>query len=79
MRRAVLGGIALYRRWISPLLPPACRFRPTCSEYAYEAVAVHGVLRGGWLAVRRLVRCGPWHPGGWDPVPGARGRERHVG
>ena len=61
--------IGVYRRWISPLLPPACRFYPSCSAYAVEAVTVHGALRGSWLALRRLLRCGPWHPGGLDPVP----------
>ncbi|MGE5236448.1 MAG: membrane protein insertion efficiency factor YidD [Acidobacteriota bacterium] len=63
---AVLGA---YKRWVSPLLPPACRFEPTCSAYMREAVAIHGVGRGVWLGVRRLARCHPWHPGGVDPVP----------
>lgn len=58
-----------YRWFLSPLLPPACRFHPSCSEYAEEALERHGALRGGWLAARRLCRCGPWHPGGCDPVP----------
>ena len=57
-------------QWIlRPLLPPACSFHPSCSEYAEEALERHGPWRGGWLAVRRLCRCGPWHPGGCDPVP----------
>lgn len=57
-------------RWIlRPLLPPACRFHPSCSEYAEEALERHGPWRGSWLAARRLCRCGPWHPGGCDPVP----------
>jgi len=69
MRRVAIALIGLYRRWISPVLPPACRFAPSCSEYAAAAIEKHGVLRGGMLAARRLVRCGPWHPGGFDPVP----------
>ncbi|NUN16598.1 MAG: membrane protein insertion efficiency factor YidD [Myxococcales bacterium] len=69
-RQFVLGALAFYKRWISPLLPPACRFYPTCSQYASDAVAYHGVVRGTWLAVRRLLRCHPWHVGGYDPVPG---------
>ena len=58
-----------YRWFLSPLLPPGCRFHPSCSEYADEALARHGAWRGGWLAARRVCRCGPWHPGGHDPVP----------
>lgn len=61
--------IAGYRRLVSPLLPPACRFYPTCSEYAAEAVSRHGPLRGGVLAVKRVCRCHPWSEGGVDPVP----------
>jgi hypothetical protein len=66
---AVLRG---YQRWISPALPPTCRFHPSCSAYAIEALGVHGVARGTLLTVRRLLRCGPWHPGGLDPVPPRR-------
>lgn len=71
--RLVISALAGYKRWISPLLPPACRFVPTCSEYMQEAVAMHGLARGLWLGVRRLGRCHPWHPGGADPVPPAGG------
>lgn len=64
-----VSAVRGYKRLVSPLLPPACRFAPTCSEYAAEAIEKHGLLRGVWLAVRRIVRCAPWHPGGFDPVP----------
>ncbi|HEY8487306.1 MAG TPA: membrane protein insertion efficiency factor YidD [Limnochordales bacterium] len=65
----MVGIIEVYRRGISPWLGPRCRFVPTCSVYAQQAVGRYGVLRGGWMAVRRLARCHPWHPGGFDPVP----------
>ena len=67
--RPLVALVNVYRRWISPFLPPSCRFYPSCSAYAVEALTVHGALRGSWLALRRLLRCGPWHPGGLDPVP----------
>jgi putative membrane protein insertion efficiency factor len=70
--RLLLLPITGYRRFVSPFLPPACRFEPSCSAYAAEALVVHGVWRGLYLAVRRLLRCGPWHPGGLDPVPPRR-------
>ena len=68
-RRVVLLPIRGYQRFISPGLPPSCRFTPTCSQYALEAVAKHGALKGSWLAARRLVRCHPFNPGGYDPIP----------
>ncbi|HJT04173.1 MAG TPA: membrane protein insertion efficiency factor YidD [Pseudonocardiaceae bacterium] len=68
----LLHILQFYRRWISPVLPPSCRFHPSCSAYAIEALTVHGVLRGSCLTIWRLLRCGPWHPGGVDPVPPAR-------
>lgn len=67
--RVLVGAIEMYRHMISPLRPPSCRFTPTCSQYAVEALTAHGLLRGSWLATVRLVKCGPWHRGGWDPVP----------
>jgi putative membrane protein insertion efficiency factor len=67
--RALLRLIGFYSRAISPALPSRCRFYPTCSAYAAEAIARHGAARGGWLALRRLVKCAPWHPGGVDLVP----------
>jgi putative membrane protein insertion efficiency factor len=67
--RAIRFAVQLYRSCLSPLLPPSCRFHPSCSEYADEALRRHGAWRGGWLALRRVCRCGPWHPGGVDPVP----------
>jgi putative membrane protein insertion efficiency factor len=70
--RALLGAVRFYQRAISPALPPRCRFAPTCSAYAVEAIEVHGAARGSWLALRRLLKCAPWHPGGFDPVPPAR-------
>ena len=70
--RCVVFLIELYRTYVSPLRLPTCRFTPTCSQYAVEALNEYGVVRGGWLAGVRLVKCGPWHRGGWDPVPARR-------
>ena len=69
VRRALLAAIGFYSRAISPALPPRCRFYPTCSAYAAEAIEIHGALRGSGLAIRRLLKCAPWHPGGVDTVP----------
>ena len=72
MLRAVLVGlIRLYQKWISPWTPPACRYTPTCSQYALRAIEIHGAGRGSWLAFRRLMRCHPWGGHGYDPVPPA--------
>ncbi|HUQ61248.1 MULTISPECIES: membrane protein insertion efficiency factor YidD [unclassified Lentzea] len=70
--KVALLPVHFYRKFVSPLLPPTCRFYPSCSAYAVEALTVHGALRGTWLTIRRLLRCGPWHPGGLDPVPPRR-------
>jgi putative membrane protein insertion efficiency factor len=71
--RCLLLLLAFYQRFVGPLLGPHCRFYPSCSSYAVQAVSAHGALRGSWLAVRRLGRCHPFHPGGLDPVPPAHG------
>jgi putative membrane protein insertion efficiency factor len=68
-RRLLALFIRAYQRFVSPALPPSCRFYPSCSQYALEAVTRHGAMKGTWLAARRLVRCHPFHPGGFDPVP----------
>ncbi|MGI5819991.1 MAG: membrane protein insertion efficiency factor YidD [Armatimonadota bacterium] len=73
IRRFAVGLIRLYQRTLSRALPPSCRFTPSCSEYAAQAIEAFGLLRGGWMAVRRICRCHPWSEGGEDPVPG---RER---
>lgn len=70
MRQVVTTALRGYRYLISPLLGPTCRFYPTCSSYAIEAIERHGITRGIWLTLRRLIRCNPWHPGGVDMVPG---------
>lgn len=67
--RTLIALLRGYKRWLSPLLGPRCRFLPTCSEYAMQAIALHGALRGSWLAARRVGRCHPLNPGGMDPVP----------
>ena len=69
MKRAMLASLRFYKRRISPLLPPACKYTPTCSEYAMQAVERYGSVYGGYLAARRLLRCHPFAKGGYDPVP----------
>lgn len=69
MRIIVVKMIRFYQLFVSPLTPSSCRFYPTCSHYAVEAVSKFGVIRGVWMSVKRISRCGPWHPGGYDPVP----------
>lgn len=69
LRRLAVLPIRFYQRCISPFLPPTCRFRPTCSQYALEALLEHGLLRGTWLALRRILRCHPFAEGGYDPLP----------
>jgi len=69
MKAILLGVIGFYRRRISPLTPRHCRYEPTCSAFALEAIQTHGAARGTWLALRRIARCHPWGPGGIDPVP----------
>jgi putative membrane protein insertion efficiency factor len=67
--RSALSAIRFYQRYLSPLLPPSCRFQPTCSQYTYQAIERFGIWRGGWLGVRRLCRCNPFYPCGCDMVP----------
>ncbi len=69
MRRPLLWLIRFYQRTLSQVTPSTCRFYPSCSEYAYQAIARYGALKGFWLAIRRVARCHPWNPGGYDPVP----------
>ncbi len=69
MKRVVVALVRFYQIAISPALPSSCRYLPSCSQYCIEAVELHGVVRGGWLTVRRIARCHPFHAGGYDPVP----------
>jgi putative membrane protein insertion efficiency factor len=69
MKKLLLALVKFYRKNISPLTPPSCRFSPTCSEYALEAIEKYGAAKGSWLALRRLLKCHPFHKGGYDPVP----------
>ena len=76
VRSGIIGFLKLYRLTISPMYGQVCRFYPSCSAYALEAVERHGAVRGSWLAARRLARCHPWNPGGYDPVPAHPGSRR---
>jgi uncharacterized protein len=69
VKYVALALIRFYKRFISPALPSACRFHPTCSQYTYEAIDRYGVIKGGWLGLKRIARCHPFNPGGYDPVP----------
>lgn len=69
MKKLLIALIRFYQRFISPALGPHCRYTPTCSQYACEALQKYGVFKGGYLALRRILRCHPFHPGGYDPVP----------
>ena len=76
MRKILVLFVRLYRYAVSPFLGNNCRFYPTCSSYAEQAVTEHGAIKGSWLAIRRICRCHPWHPGGVDPVP--NNQNKHV-
>jgi putative membrane protein insertion efficiency factor len=69
MKHVLMWLIRLYQLTLSRALPPSCRFYPSCSQYSYEAISRYGIARGGWLGLKRLARCQPFHPGGYDPVP----------
>ena len=69
MRKLITGALRLYKYYVSPLLPSACRYHPSCSEYMRQAVEKHGAAKGVWMGVKRLMRCHPFHAGGYDPVP----------
>jgi putative membrane protein insertion efficiency factor len=69
MKHIFMAVIRFYQKFLSPLKPPSCRFYPTCSHYGLEAIRVHGAAKGGWLTIKRILKCHPFHPGGFDPVP----------
>jgi len=69
MKQMLLLLVKAYQWLLRPLLPPTCRFHPSCSQYSIEAISKYGALKGFWLTIKRVARCNPWHPGGYDPVP----------
>lgn len=77
LKALALGAIRFYQKRISPGLPPSCRFTPTCSHYTYEAVEIHGFFKGTWMGMRRISRCHPFNPGGYDPVPPKVEKHKH--
>lgn len=78
MRKILIGLIKFYQYIISPYLPPSCRYIPSCSTYSVEAISRFGILRGSWMAMRRIGRCNPWHEGGYDPVPERDGHKHEC-
>ncbi|MBF2067588.1 MAG: membrane protein insertion efficiency factor YidD [Calothrix sp. C42_A2020_038] len=78
MKLLLIWLIRGYRMFISPLFPPTCRFQPTCSMYAIQAIERFGAIKGGWLTIRRISRCHPFHPGGYDPVPESCSCNHHI-
>ncbi|AIF66486.1 MULTISPECIES: membrane protein insertion efficiency factor YidD [Bacillaceae] len=77
MDKVFLALIRFYRRFISPVTPPSCRFYPTCSQYGLEAIKRYGAWKGGWLTIKRIAKCQPFHRGGFDPVPGTTCEHHH--
>ena len=77
MKSVFISCIRFYQRFISPLTPPTCRFYPTCSNYAVEAIQVHGAFKGSWLTIKRILKCHPFHKGGFDPVPFKKDKHHH--
>ncbi|MFB7139096.1 membrane protein insertion efficiency factor YidD [Gottfriedia sp. NPDC056225] len=75
MNKILIGIIRFYQKWISPATPPSCRFYPTCSHYGLEALQTHGALKGSYLTTKRILKCHPFHPGGFDPVPKKKNNE----
>ncbi|MFC7395121.1 membrane protein insertion efficiency factor YidD [Scopulibacillus cellulosilyticus] len=78
MKRLFIGFIRFYQKFVSPLTPPTCRFLPTCSQYGIEAITRFGLFKGGYLTIRRILKCHPFHPGGFDPVPEKNNRTKRY-